>query len=376
MKIVHVIPNLLKGGAERIALNICNQLASKPGYDVLLITFESANAYAFLTEHLNWKVVSADVIPSITGKSTINISELQKTIDAFEPDIIHMHLFKAIMVVSQIDYNRAHYFMHFHDNIHRLANFSPFKLFKKQMWTDLYEKRMIVRAYSKKQVTAIAISKDSSRYAQKVLPGKISVLTLPNAIDRARFLSEVSPESVHRLVMIGSLVKKKNQLLALQTIMVLKSRGVSVSLDLIGDGVMREELEQFVQQNELTEWIQFHGMIDLPEVVLRECSIYIHTAKTEAFGLVLIEAMAAALPVITTDGGGNRDLIIEGENGFIIESPSPQLIADKIEYLIKNPIKRMQMGRKAQSFSSKFDISSYVVELINLYEETQKERRS
>lgn len=372
MKIIHVIPNLRKGGAERIVLNICTEIQAQNEHDILLITFQPDNAYTFLTENLNWKVVPSDVIPSITGKAEINVSELQSTIDDFQPDVIHAHLFKTMMVLSQITNNSAKLFLHFHDNMFQLERFSWSKLFQKSMWTNLYEKQLIYRVYNKRNVTAIAISDDTLRYANKVLPNKIEVIKLLNAIDRERFFSEAKRERSNRIVMIGSLVEKKNQRLAIETIDELRTRGIHLSLDLVGDGILRQDLEDHVQTKDLIERVTFHGAVNYPEQILEKALIYIHTSKVEAFGLVLVEAMSAGLPVVCTDGGGNRDLILEGKNGFMVNEFSTKLLADKVEYLIKHPGKRVVMGKNAQEFSRKFDISSYTKKLIELYKRSQR----
>ncbi len=366
MKIIHIIPNLRKGGAERIALDICNEIHSQGEHEVLLITFQPDNAYTFLTESLPWKVVPADIVPSITGKASVSVSELQETIEAFQPDIIHAHLFKTIMVLSQIHYE-AHYFIHFHDNMHQLKPFSWSHCFQKKMWTDWYERRLVLTSFKKKSVSAIAISNDTANYARKVIPPTVQVHQLLNAIDRKRFYAEVKKKASNRIVMIGSLVENKNQLLAIQVIEQLLKREIDVRLDLVGDGVNRSKLEEYVSQNELSNFITFHGKVDHPENVLREASLYLHTSKSEAFGLVLIEAMAAGLPVVCTNGGGNKDLILEGENGFLINIFDAEALADKVELLIKNPEQRLEMGKKAQDFSEQFDISVYTAELTRIY---------
>ena len=371
MKIIHVIPNLRKGGAERLVLNICNQLHTHTRHEVLLITFSWDNAYEFLTGDINWKVVPSDVVPSISGKAHIDVAELQQTISSFQPDIVHAHLFKSMMVLSQVDFGAAHSFIHFHDNMHQLGSFSIGKIADKTSWTNLYEKRMLYRSFSNRSVSAVAISNDTSRYAQSILPKGIKVHKLLNAIDWKRFYSEVNQTCSKRIAMIGSLVEKKNQLLAIKTVQELTSRNVAVHLDLIGDGVLRDYLEEYVRSHQLEEAVTFHGSIDHPESVLSKACLYIHTAKLEPFGLVLIEAMAAGLPVVCTDGGGNRDLMNEGSNGFMVEEFSEQQLADKIEYLLNHTEERFKMGQEAQTFSKKFDISSYTDQLIKLYENAQ-----
>lgn len=367
MKIIHIIPNLLKGGAERIALNICNEISTRSEHEVLLITFQPDNAYTFLTQSIPWKVIPSDVVPSISGKMRVNVNELQRTIEEFKPDIIHAHLFKTIMVLSQINYTSALYFIHFHNAMHQLAPLSPSKCLNKQMWTDWYERRLVLKSFRQKRISAIAISDDTERYARKVLPSTIEVYKLLNAIDRKRFFSEVSEKTSNRLVMVGSLLENKNQLLAIQVLSSLIRRGIDVSLDLVGDGVNRRALEDYVSEHQLMESVTFHGNVDYPEKILKEASIYLHTAKIESFGLVLVEAMAAGLPIVCTNGGGNKDLIVEGKNGFLVDEFDADLLADKVELLIRNPEKRIEMAKNAQVFSKQFDISEYSDRLIELY---------
>lgn len=366
MKILHVIPNLRKGGAERIVIDICNEL-SRQGSDVVLITLQKQNEYEFLTSELNWKVIPSFIKPSISGKTSFDVTHLQAFIDNFQPDIIHTHLFEAEMVVSQIDYPNVAYFVHFHNNIPQLRNLDVKQLTSKLTWTDQYEKKILRRVYKKRNVTAIAISKDVLAYATRVLPKSVEKVLLFNAINRSRFYTELRQTTGDRIVMIGSLNENKDQLLAARTIVELNRRGTHIHLDLLGDGPLKPQLVEYIADNNVGDWIHLHGSVDHPEFCLRDASIYLHTSKSEAFGLVMIEAMAAGLPVVCTDGGGNRDLIIEGENGFMVEERSAKLLADKIEYLIKNPEKRLEMGRNAQAFSKQFDISKYVEKLLEVY---------
>ena len=102
MRILHIIPSLNKGGAERLVLNICNELTNHPKVEVMLITFRAENAYQFLTETINWKIIPSSVSTSLSGKMNVNVSLLQKTIEEFKPDIIHSHLFETEIVVLLI----------------------------------------------------------------------------------------------------------------------------------------------------------------------------------------------------------------------------------------------------------------------------------
>ena len=98
-----------------------------------------------------------------------------------------------------------------------------------------------------------------------------------------------------------------------------------------------------------------------------QSDVYVHTATYEPLGLVLIEAMAAGLPVVALDGGGNQDLIVQGENGYIIEKGIPDLFAEKIWVLWNNKAEYQRISKYAENFAKKYDIKDYVKNLIDLY---------
>ena len=104
-----------------------------------------------------------------------------------------------------------------------------------------------------------------------------------------------------------------------------------------------------------------------PEHYLQEAVVYLHTAKDEPFGLVLLEAMACGLPVVCTDGGGNRDLIEEGVNGYLVQQRNPELLADKIEWLINNDNDRIRMAKAGQEFALNFKIEDYAKKVLEIY---------
>jgi glycosyltransferase EpsD len=121
---------------------------------------------------------------------------------------------------------------------------------------------------------------------------------------------------------------------------------------------------------DLSNQISLVGSQEKVEAFLWNADLYIHSAITEGFGLTLIEAMACGLPVVCTDGRGNRDLIHEGENGFMVGERDPKLLADKIELLLKNDNLRLEMGEKARKFAQGFGMEKYVESLLLLYKNT------
>src|SRR5574343_120345 len=101
MKILHVIPDLLKGGAQRIVLDICQELSKN--HEIYLVCFTSENEYSFLGENVKIKIISTSVAPSILGKSVVVVKDLQDYINRIQPDVVHSHLFLSEIVMSYID---------------------------------------------------------------------------------------------------------------------------------------------------------------------------------------------------------------------------------------------------------------------------------
>jgi glycosyltransferase involved in cell wall biosynthesis len=84
----------------------------------------------------------------------------------------------------------------------------------------------------------------------------------------------------------------------------------------------------------------------------------------------IMEYMALGKPVIATDGGGTKELVIDGETGFLIPQKSPKLLAEKIDYLLNNEPLRKRLGTKGKErIQKEFSLDKMVSEHIKLYEE-------
>jgi glycosyltransferase EpsF len=382
MKILHIIPNLKKGGAERITLDICESLQKKK-LELALIYLENINDYHFLSVKLDKHLITTSINLSVIKKNQIKVDELQKFILRFQPDIIHTHLFEAELVSRFCNYPKAKWFSHVHDNMVQLNNLSFKSLSNKQTLTNYYEKILLFKNYHKNGGTHfIAISQHTESYIKSV-QSKYPVTLLHNAINVKRFqkpekhitVEEQSTRkilnsqfSILNLVNIGSFVLKKNQNFLLDIIVELNKLNQKVNCIFLGDGPLKVEVEQRAKDLNLYDQCQFLGNVENVEEYLWKSDAYLHTATYEPLGLVLLEAMAAGLPVVTLDGGGNRDLIENGKNGFIIYDQNPKLFAKKILEVKDNEV----MKKYNVKFAQKFDIDNYTNRLLELYQSAMK----
>jgi glycosyltransferase involved in cell wall biosynthesis len=369
MKIIHVIPNLQRGGAERICINICNELKNQ-GHDVLLILFSNENEYRELTSQLNIKVIPSSFTPSILKRNLVNIDELEKSISEFKPDIIHSHLYEADLIVYQLKEKKAKFLSHIHSNRKELKN-NPKGINFKQQIIFSFEKKIYLNLLKRKKAHLIAISRDCYDFAAEDLRQKKTDVTfLPNCIDYNLFKSQPKTGSIEepfKLITVGRFVPKKAQEFLIEVALKLKDKGVNFALDLLGDGPKRNSVEELSIEYNLQNQVNFKGIVKNPELHLKSADLYVHSSKDEPFGLVLIEAMASGLPIVTTDGGGNRDIIIENENGFMIESRNPELFANKIIQLMNSQKDYERISENCINFASNYDVKNYVITLLNLY---------
>lgn len=377
MKILHIIPNLKKGGAERIVIDIVRILNQNASNQVKLILFEDKIEYDVEDIKNLIEIVPSKVQLSIMKKHQISILELQNTIELFQPNCIHSHLFEAEIVSRSCTFPKAKWFTHSHDRMKSLNDLSLFTIKSKRDLTNYFEKKYLLKRYQLNGGTNfIAISEDILYFLKSVLPNHMQTIQLlQNAIDLKRFEKPVdfvreSDNSMFKLISIGRLDKNKNHQFLIDVVLELKNRKIPIHLTIVGEGNQRSALQEKITRLDLSNQISLVGSQERVEAFLWNTDLYVHGAITEGFGLTLIEAMSCGLPVVCTDGKGNRDLIQEGENGFMVGERNPKLVADKIEILLKNDNLRLEMGEKARKFAQGFGMEKYVESLLRLYKKT------
>ena len=371
MRILHIIPTLRKGGAERLALDICIELSKREGIDVALIVLSNENNYPALADKAFVKFIPSKVVPSLTGKTVVAINELMNFIHQFKPDIIHSHLFEAEMVSRYQLIKGIKYFSHCHDNMHQLSPFTFSTLFNKKLLTQYYERIIMLRQYKKCNNSFVAISRHAEQYFRNVLPGYFSkrIFLLHNAIQLSNFSSALRARNSMplRLINIGSFVAKKNQQLLPDVVKYLTENGCDVELTMLGDGPLKNAVTDKVKSLGLEAKIHLPGNVEDVPAHLAQANIYVHAATYEPFGLVLIEAMAAGLPVVCLDGGGNRDIMEQNKNGIMVHQQDAKVFAEAILHIANNPTIYNEMSAYAAQYAARFDIKPYVDRLLELY---------
>lgn len=96
-------------------------------------------------------------------------------------------------------------------------------------------------------------------------------------------------------------------------------------------------LENYIDTHNLNDCVKYFGLIDNMQAFYSEIDVFVlPSIVKEAFGLVICEAMYSGLPVITTDSGAQKEIIEDGESGFIVQPGDIKSLSDCLSYVYKN----------------------------------------
>lgn len=166
---------------------------------------------------------------------------------------------------------------------------------------------------------------------------------------------------------IAELIPRKNVVQLIEAVNLMAERGASVGCLLVGEGEMEEELKHKVKRMGIESHIYFLGTRrDIPQI-LRASDVCVLVSKQEGLPRALMEAMAAGKPIVASDIRGNRDLIVDGENGILVPVGDAAGTANGLNKLYKEPELRRSMGKKNKEKVMQYDISEILKHVEDIY---------
>lgn len=209
----------------------------------------------------------------------------------------------------------------------------------------------------------IAITPGLSTRSQQLLNINSSMVSvIPNSIDTARIdallvqpVDIPSKQAPIRIVSVGRLHPQKSMDVLLRAIATLHGQGYSLECYIIGEGEERLRLQVLTTEMGLDDIVNFPGYSANPYAWMQSADLFVLASSWEPFGIVLAEAMAVGLPIVTTDTDGAQAVIDPGTDGLITPVGDPDLLAKAISSLIDNPQLRRQFGERARRKARTFD---------------------
>lgn len=120
-----------------------------------------------------------------------------------------------------------------------------------------------------------------------------------------------------------------------------------VQLHVFGEGGERRRIESEIARLGVSDCVTMHGAAARPQEALEKIGLLVLPSAAEGFGLVLIEAMAAGVPVVATNVPGIRDVVRDGQTGLLVPAASPQRLAEAIERMVRDAAMRRRIAEEA-----------------------------
>lgn len=208
-------------------------------------------------------------------------------------------------------------------------------------------------------------------------PNKIR--KLPVGLDMKKFFYKERKLGDNKIVTIATvarLVPKKGLEYALEAIKMVLSRHTNIRYLIAGNGFLYEKLEALINDYKINDNVKLLGWLNSEEIseLYDKSHFFLLPSVTspdgdkEGQGLVLQEAQAMGLPVVSTLHNGIPEGVLDGKSGFLVPEKDVKALADKVSYLIENPQIWPQMGRSGRDFvEERYDIEKLNGQLVELY---------
>lgn len=344
INILHIFISLPVGGAENLLLNTVKGLNPKK-FKSIICCIAKKDSIGLEIESLGFSVYELNKLTTGGFDKTI-VTDLQQLIATHDIQIVHTHLYHANLF-GRLAAKKASI-----PAISSIHNTYPKR--------PKLRRRLINWYLSKSTHTLIAGSQEIKNdiiHWDHVAENKVKLI--PNTVDLNSSTSELTKEQARDALNIpkgsivlgtlGRLEEQKGHYLLIDTINNLVLQGFNITLLLIGDGRLRSDLEKQTKQLGLSDCIQFLGVRRDIGDLFKAMDIYIMSSLWEGLSLSLLSAMAAELPVISTQVGGVDEVLGDSKYGLVVPTEDVDSLTTAVKTLINNPSKATtfaQLGRK------------------------------
>lgn len=191
-----------------------------------------------------------------------------------------------------------------------------------------------------------------------------------NPVSFAESLATVRPAempSAPCFVAAGRLTRQKNFGLLVKAMAILNR---PVSLTILGDGPERTELEQTIRSYGLQDRITLPGFVSNPHDWFQHSAAFVLSSRWEGFGHVLVEAMSAGAPVISTDcPHGPRDIIEHGRTGLLVANTDAYALAAAMAEILDNPTRGRMLAIAARESAGRFSVNKIAGQYASLFQD-------
>ncbi|MBU1086344.1 MAG: glycosyltransferase [Candidatus Omnitrophica bacterium] len=357
INIVHIVEDLKTGGLERVIASIVTGLDSEKFNLQVWCLSRGGNIY----DQLEANGVAIENLHMKSARDLLFLIKLCQKFKTNKIDIAHTHGYTATTIgrLTAFFAGVKVIIAHIHSTYY---NYN-----KKQLFIE-----KIFSLFTKKIICCSKAVADFVRKNENIDPRKIQVIY--NGIDVNKFevVSSVKKQENKRFTIgcVASLVEHKGHKYLLEAAKeVLGALPDKVRFMLVGDGVLRQQLEEQARTLGIAEYVSFMGNVKNIEALIGTFDIgVLPSCEREGLGLALLEAMAGGIPVIGTNVGGIPEIIENKKNGILVKPYDSKSIAQAIIAMCNDWPRTKTMGEKARlTVEKKFSKEGMLKAITKLY---------
>lgn len=369
--VAHVIHHLVIGGLENGLVNLINRIPPQRYRHVVICMAD----YSDFRDRIQRPDVDVIAMHKKQGQDPATQWRLFKLLRTLKPDILHTRNLTALDALLPAMLAGIHRRLHGEHgrDINDLRGDS-----RKLQWVRRLHRPM-VKGY-------VTVSKDLENYlTQHVGVASKHITQIYNGVDTERFSPATDGKQAlpagaafqgEQQVVIGAvgrLQPVKNQMLLAQAFVRMLQRAPELSasarLALVGDGPLREDIAQYLEQSQVNQYCWMPGARqDIPELY-RGMDIFVLPSLGEGISNTLLEAMASGLPVVATAVGGNVELVDDGHTGQLVPSGDVEQMSLKLEAYVRDQQLRQQHGAQARQHAlDRFSLNAMVDNYLAIYD--------
>lgn len=352
--ILHIIPTLHFGGAERLVIDLATGFA-KQGSQISIITFSDTIPLAALLP----KSVSLHVVKKKGTTPLRFIKKLEKKIEEIRPDLVHTHLFGAdvwgVIAAKKVGLPVV-------STEHSINRHEA-------LWRHLVRKCRFRRPDR-----YVAVSKMVKSYLKSDLCFRGPLHVIYPGIDLSLYekIPNVPFKEPLHFLMVGRLVKEKGFDLALDALGDLKDR--AWHLTILGNGPELKNLRARTKQRGIGDRVRFEPATRDVIAWYAEADVVLIPSRWEGFGMVAMEALASGRVVLAAPVGGIPYLIKGKKTGYFFETGSKKELVAQLTDLFEHPAEARHVAAAAKKSSAAYDLSHMIEAYKTVYTQLLRSR--
>jgi len=237
--------------------------------------------------------------------------------------------------------------------------------------------RFIDRAFARPARRLIAISDAVRRFLEQAGHSPEKLVTVHYGLDAAPSTpSQITPEAagipenVPLLLAVGRLIAQKDHATLLRAFARVHGRHPEARLAVLGSGPLEEETRAVVDELGLNDAVVLPGRQE-PGDWLTRADVFVHTSRWEGFGIVLLEAMLASLPIVATSVSAVPEVVVDRETGLLVGEGDVEALAVSLDDLLADPERARSLGAAGLGRArSEFSIERMTEQTIGVYRQS------